>query len=90
MLLKLVALRLAAVAPDGAHVEHAVAELDEGAALDRDVDVCSRSNNGRWTTGMECTEHSAAELDEGAALDGDVDVCGRWKDRKKGYTLGVD
>ncbi len=37
--LKLVALLLAAVAPDGRHVEHAVAELEERAALDRDVQV---------------------------------------------------
>lgn len=39
VLLKRVALLLAAVAPDRAHVQHAVAELDEGAALDWDVDV---------------------------------------------------
>ena len=37
--LELIALLLAAVAPDGADVEHAVAELHEGAALDWDVEV---------------------------------------------------
>ena len=39
ILLELVALLLGAVAADGADVDHAVAELDEGAALDRDVEV---------------------------------------------------
>ena len=38
-LLEVVALLAAAVAPDGRDVEHAVAELDEGATLDRDVQV---------------------------------------------------
>ena len=38
-LLELIALLLRAVAPDWAHVNHAVAELDEGAALDRDVEI---------------------------------------------------
>ena len=37
--LKLVALFLAAVAADGRDIEHAVPELDEGAALDGDVQV---------------------------------------------------
>lgn len=37
--LELVALLLRAVAADRAHVEHAIAELDERAALDRDVEV---------------------------------------------------
>lgn len=37
--LKLVALLVARVAADGADVDHAVAELDEGAALDGDVEV---------------------------------------------------
>jgi hypothetical protein len=39
VLLKLVALLLAAVAADGRHVHHARAELDERAALDGDVQV---------------------------------------------------
>lgn len=37
--LELVALLLRAVAPDGGHVDHAVAELDERPPLDRDVEV---------------------------------------------------
>lgn len=37
--LKLVALLVAGVAADGADVDHAVAELDKGAALDGDVEV---------------------------------------------------
>lgn len=35
--LKLIALRLAAIAADGAHIQHARAELDERAALDWDI-----------------------------------------------------
>lgn len=39
ILLKLIALLLAAIAADGRHVEHAIAELNEGAALYGDVQV---------------------------------------------------
>jgi hypothetical protein len=39
----LVTLLLAAVASDRRHVEHAVAELDEGAALHGDVNVCTNT-----------------------------------------------
>lgn len=39
ILLELVTLRLGAVATDWAHVDHAIAEFDKGAALDRDVEV---------------------------------------------------
>lgn len=42
VLLKLIALLLAAVAPDGRHIDHAVAELNKGAALDGDVNVWGR------------------------------------------------
>ena len=39
VLLELVTLFLATVAPDGRHIQHAIGELDEGTPLDGDVQV---------------------------------------------------
>eukprot|EP00353_Schmidingerella_taraikaensis_P017146 CAMPEP_0185603994 /NCGR_PEP_ID=MMETSP0436-20130131/2960_1 /TAXON_ID=626734 ORGANISM="Favella taraikaensis, Strain Fe Narragansett Bay" /NCGR_SAMPLE_ID=MMETSP0436 /ASSEMBLY_ACC=CAM_ASM_000390 /LENGTH=145 /DNA_ID=CAMNT_0028234701 /DNA_START=351 /DNA_END=789 /DNA_ORIENTATION=+ len=40
VLLELVALRLGAVAANRAHIDHSVAELNESATLDRNVEIC--------------------------------------------------
>lgn len=72
--LKVVALLDAGVATNGAHVDHAVAELDKGAALDGDVEV---GNVVQAEADELLVAVFADKLDEAVGLEGLAQLEGR-------------